>query len=828
MAKRPDQSLDVLGESLLSQQADRRKRAEDRRRRDQRRLMIMGTLVAGQSLVNSALKRRAKEIADQGQMSKLKSKTQAENIAFYAPIFQSMEGQDTYEDWSKSMSDNPAKYRALQGHLDPIVTAYAKQIVSPEVAADPVRFEREYKTLKNDVTNFLVERAYGKSDKGESFVDLFNAGANEFAARSDINPSDKEALNNFLTGTTQNSLDAYKANQINRRMNNFSTSLFSKDFFDTALNTATFGFIKNNKNESNPFNKVSSQQELIPQEFKTVFDQFNVTQIIKDRFASQAAILRDEKEAFLNTERGYESIEKRWEQWLGRVQDGTFFDVHRFGISPEKEGGHRYLKMRAGVADAFVDYIDSDSNAAIKREFLEETGTLARLIGDPQRPYMKKAIMDQFIELPWVKELNDGKGIQEGSKEYNQILGSLNTQIGREEFALDFVTSLSFNHTQGRGFGFFDDFEADFSEIRAITAQKFKIVQSEEGYDGNVFGKKGTLKFETTEAYESLDRSAKQIHYESYLTAILNNQTRANLTPDKLRSVAEQFIQDVPPPDGSSGEELLNRLIEPILESEQDTLPQVIQGGYREIPVVPVVPEKKKLTEIKIPELHPSIKKDNLVPIMDYHLNMLVNGEPRLRGDKDKNKAIMVNQFLPALFDTESKFKYNAKNSKSSAYGGGQIIRTSLIPALNRLNKAGVKPKEEQMIRENMSRIDSLLKEERNKLVAQGITDEDKIKDKLDELGRIEYFKFMDKANLSESLQQQLVLADLLEKTMRNEEGVAQTGVGDTLWNALFEAPTPEAQYRAALEIFYRGHHTDPDEATIKVAERRFRRYFLN
>ena len=69
MARRPEDSLDVLGESLLSQQADRRKKADKRRRRDQKKLMLMGTLVAGQSLVNSALKRRAKEIADLGEMS---------------------------------------------------------------------------------------------------------------------------------------------------------------------------------------------------------------------------------------------------------------------------------------------------------------------------------------------------------------------------------------------------------------------------------------------------------------------------------------------------------------------------------------------------------------------------------------------------------------------------------------------------------------------------------------------------------------------------------------------------------------------------------------
>ena len=66
MAKRPEQSLDVLGQSLLSQQSARREKIDKRRRKDQKKLMILGTLVAGQSLVNNALKRRTKEIADLG------------------------------------------------------------------------------------------------------------------------------------------------------------------------------------------------------------------------------------------------------------------------------------------------------------------------------------------------------------------------------------------------------------------------------------------------------------------------------------------------------------------------------------------------------------------------------------------------------------------------------------------------------------------------------------------------------------------------------------------------------------------------------------------
>ena len=99
MAKKPEQSLDVLGQSLLSQQSSRRAKDDKRRRKAQKKLMIMGAFVTGQSLVNNALKRRTKEIADLGEMSKYRSKMQAENMSFYAPIFQSMEGEgkETYE-----------------------------------------------------------------------------------------------------------------------------------------------------------------------------------------------------------------------------------------------------------------------------------------------------------------------------------------------------------------------------------------------------------------------------------------------------------------------------------------------------------------------------------------------------------------------------------------------------------------------------------------------------------------------------------------------------------------------------------------------------------
>jgi uncharacterized protein (UPF0335 family) len=88
MAER--KSLESIGESLLSQQRARREDADKKRRKDQRRLMVLGTLVAGQSLVNSALKDRMNEIKESNKLNMINSKIYHKNIQkaaqLYAPI----------------------------------------------------------------------------------------------------------------------------------------------------------------------------------------------------------------------------------------------------------------------------------------------------------------------------------------------------------------------------------------------------------------------------------------------------------------------------------------------------------------------------------------------------------------------------------------------------------------------------------------------------------------------------------------------------------------------------------------------------------------------
>ena len=94
MAKRPEQSLDVLGQSLLSQQASKREKTDKRRKKDQKRLAILGTLVAGQSLVNSALNRRVKEINENNTLAMQNARLYHKQIQKTAQLYDTFEGYD--------------------------------------------------------------------------------------------------------------------------------------------------------------------------------------------------------------------------------------------------------------------------------------------------------------------------------------------------------------------------------------------------------------------------------------------------------------------------------------------------------------------------------------------------------------------------------------------------------------------------------------------------------------------------------------------------------------------------------------------------------------
>ena len=672
MAKRPEQSLDVLGESLLAQQSARREKADRRRRRDEKKLMLMGALVAGQSLVNSALKRRTKEIADLGEMSKYKSKMQADNMSFYAPIFQSMEGQDTYEAWNAHMAANPGEYRALQGHLSPVLMANAKKLI-PGAAEDQVKFNREYRYLKDDITNSLIEQAYGKHSSGSTFKELFNLGATEFARKSGVDPVNREALYNLLTNTEQNSLDAYKAMELTARQARLDTSIFSKEALKSAASAATFNLIKTEKGESSPFKKITSNQLLIPTELQQVFDGYDVRGLIKDRFASGYAVMKDEVEAYRNDAIKVESMEKVWANMPDRINRGTWFDWHRLPGTEKRAGsGHRFSAHSEAMIDNVKVFVDE--RFPVKDELLAQAGTLASMIGDPNRPRMKEEIMDIWLSLPHIQE----QGITKGDNEYRQVLGSLDSLIGRQEFALDFTVALSIRNEKVRGF------EVDFSEIKSITEQKFKIVQDDESpYQGKVFGKSGNLKFETTDTYNSMNIEEQTQAYETYVKAILENQTRSNNTPPQLREVALKFMTDVPHPSGKRTEEELNRILTTIgypQERGEFELPYAFSPSVSPMsPYSPLFSARPSDTDLTVDTMKPlAVGREVSMKAVDEIISLNVNLS-------DEAKALR-RTYYSRLLKAESNFGNDKDtfNPEKDARGIAQIIESQALAAVQR------------------------------------------------------------------------------------------------------------------------------------------------
>ncbi len=211
-----------------------------------------------------------------------------------------------------------------------------------------------------------------------------------------------------------------------------------------------------------------------------------------------------------------------------------------------------------------------EDRAPVKEELINQSGALANMLGDPNRPKMKESIMDQWLLLPPVQDL----GITKGDQEYREVLSSLDTLKGRQEFSIDFVTGLSIKNNKILGF------EVDFAEIKSITEPKFEVVK-----EGNI------SKFAPTEIYNISSSADKVLHYNSYLQAIIQNQTRSKNTPDQLRTVALQFMQDISPPDGRTPEEVLNSILDP--ESDPEYVPP--QGTMTEYNTDLTSNQKKKI-----------------------------------------------------------------------------------------------------------------------------------------------------------------------------------------------------------------------------------------
>jgi len=138
--------------------------------------------------------------------------------------------------------------------------------------------------------------------------------------------------------------------------------------------------------------------------------------------------------------------------------------------------------------------------------------------------------------------------------------------------------------------------------------------------------------------------------------------------------------------------------------------------------------------------------------------------------------------FSDKVAEIESNSNTKAKNKNTTATGAFQFVKGSVLPALNRMARFGELPDWAEPLKETYSKGD-ISNEEHRKLIS----------------------------NLNYDQQEAMFLADIFEKT------IDRPGYGDYLLRKV-----AQGDVEAMKELYYKGHHTDPDEATIKRTNKIF------
>ena len=856
MAER--ESLESIGESLLSQQRERRDRADRRRRKDQKKLMILGTLVAGQSLVNSALKRRMTEIKESNKLNMINSKLYHKKIQTAAQLYSTLDeyGIKTSED----AYANDDFMKAWKIAYQPIIDKQMKlegldQTLSPVDANNFINVQQD-NTLKTLLDN------RNEWNKG---VEQFGLTNQQLALGSEAD------LNVQLTKRSKQSQQDLRG------------SIFD---FPNIKSILTLGrrregsvYDSTNTADFNPLEGLSSAVTKIgldknfaesSRNFKNTSIQW-VGKITKPEAENMANAFKDLPRAFETDDRILAGMPK------------AFSELPRKGWFERRQGADRMQE--------FIDYVEDEDNALFKQRYTDNANAFYTKLQN-QRGFKAEFLTD-ILQL------------DPNSEQYRATEAILNDEVGLRFLSHMYTIQQTVIDNKGKStstgvFSGKEDFEIDTRAFDSLVRPKIIV---------------GKDKFKTTEAFrESTDEgqvNAVVDQGETILNSELPATTKSTLInrliediplqipKDEVRQLIanqqllgrnqqqatrmntariEQLKRDIENKvvttvdftgkrktrpasprdianmesqirrfsefdlgrlqDPAQGRELRDQMdrLDIQIQSLQDRLPRLKQN----LPQDRYDAQLENLEELKqeregleqqlnnsqaedqkknLVELDPSINVEYVTPVIEWSFS-----SGRLNQPMEKANLV-TNQLLQAIIEVESDFNYDAINptAKSTAVGAGQFLKDSLVTAVNRANnireKNNLPPLEQtQAILDNNTRINKLIADRRNVLENQGI-DEDTIQIELQKIAKREFqSKDSIARQLSPEVQQELILANLFE-----------ANGSDAYFERLLDAKTPQERYEAALDLYLDIHHTDrTDEDTVKRARKLFKPYFLN
>ena len=767
MAKKPEQSLDVLGQSLLSQQSARRDEADKRRKKDQRKLMILGTLVAGQSLVNSALNRRVKEIDENNTLAMQNARLYHKQIQKTAQLYNTFEGHDF------KTADDAYASPEYMSKLDTVYAPMFDKAMEKEYGKVPFS-PSERNDLYQKYTFNLIDNLLKNKDSWQQGL-------------TDFGKSNKE-----LSLGTESDLNIHLTKLAKRQAESYGGSIFNGPNIKAILSA---GF----KREGSAFDRSIAEQSPLQGLQSTV------TALGLDKsFGEAVTKMRTSGRNWVNIGAQDTDTQGLMETELGlianRLQRGDALLENNPRLRPfAEENLPHYNSWREKIAggvrmEDFIGWLNMPENAFARKEFLEQsTGLYLRLKN----------------ERGFKEELLKEIGLEPGSEEFNKLRSILDNNADLRTFASAIMIQQSVTDKEGTSKNPWEnenDFSFDSTKMKHLLVNKIEVTKTgfetnedfdnstlEEKEDSIIDTKKDILNspLDASKKGEVLDKASEDLNnkvetsnkvidtvvYEeagSSLNLDLTEEELADLEKIKKRRKLKEDTRTA----GVDRFNLLKRVGKYVAfeAGDLDTLNKFAKTGdpntnyqgsdrfYSALERAGLPPDatQEMVQDYLNPQTDQVTLTDNQTKLFGAHLQRF--------NVKNKDTAInnFMNVFVPAVLEIESSNNFTAKNKNSTASGGFQFLEGSVIPALNRLEKY-LGPRD---------------------------------------WGN-ELRQHKDASLLTPAQQTELFIADMLEK-----KG------SDALMQKVFDG-----DIEGMIQAYYKLHHTKPDQATIKRTEKIFSKY---
>lgn len=534
MAER--ESIESIGESLLSQQRERQEKADKRRRKDQKRLMILGTLVAGQSLVNSALKRRMTEIKDNNELNMINSKLYHKKIQTAAQLY------EPFEQYKITDFDSAYGNEKFQNDFDKIYSPMYERQLKAEggdkvlSAGDKIRHYEEYKA--DQIKNLLANQK------------AWNSGISDFGvSNKQLSLGSEADLNVQLTR---------KSKELQR---NLGGSIFD---YNNLRSLVTVGRKREgsvwdqNLSEINPLQGLQKTVTNLglDKKFQESYTNFRNTSMRWDDKADEAT-----QTSMLNSLQDLEARLRKGDVLLKRDQTLRPF---------AEENLPKYLRHREKIAGGvrmgeFNAYLNDPDNGFFKEQFLNNATGLYLKLRD------ERGFKEEF--------LTDILKLDPASDEYRQMERNLNDDITLRLFSNSYTIQQLVTDRSG------DD------KLSPFFGEEFTI-------DTRPFDKLLRPKIEITSKGYNVTEEFSEATEEEQIQAVVDEVNRiveTPLDPNTKSELINSLYDQVPL--SISKDDIRERVRQQTIPIQSEAAS--ISMGFREpTPFTIVDPKKKNLVEL--------------------------------------------------------------------------------------------------------------------------------------------------------------------------------------------------------------------------------------